>query len=374
MKVLTIGRTLPTKDTGSYGLFEFEQCTALNNFVESGYLFLEMSSILSNKKWESFNAIYRGIPTVGTYFPIKGIPKWGFNKVKTHLFIKYLKIFEQNYWKPDVLHFHFPLLTLNKEILDYLKDNHYKIVITEHWTAVQNKKLNHQQIELLKLTMQLTDGAIVVSEELKSSILDYTNISKEIFVIPNMVNNIFFDYPINNKKSNDITFTFIGALKKVKKVDFLLNVFNKVSEDRQGITLNIVGDGPERKRLQAVYEANNICFLGNKNHEEVRGVLSHTDIYVSGSNFETFGVPFIEAMAMGIPVICSDNIPFAKFVNKDNGILFKEMDMEDLSEKIQIVLENRDLYNSRDIRKEAKALFSDTAVAQKIISVYENIK
>ena len=57
------------------------------------------------------------------------------------------------------------------------------------------------------------------------------------------------------------------------------------------------------------------------------------------SSFEGFGIPPMEALACGIPCICSD-IPILKEVYKDYVEYFKEHNIDDMSDRISYLLEN----------------------------------
>lgn len=164
------------------------------------------------------------IPNLGFYLPIKGIPSYIYNNIRTNLFKKLFNKFTEEYWKPDVIHIHFPLLVINDDILTFLLSYDIKIVITEHWTKVQKKEISYKSTNLLKRLYNYSHSFICVSEDLKRSIEDLIQIdNSNIKVIPNMVSDIFFHKGYQKEVSkNKFSFTFIGRLTKIKRVDMLI--------------------------------------------------------------------------------------------------------------------------------------------------------
>ena len=75
------------------------------------------------------------------------------------------------------------------------------------------------------------------------------------------------------------------------------------------MALEIVGEGRERPRLQglvrAMNEGHRIAFHGAADTDGVVNALARSHCCVSASNFETFGVTLIEAMASGLPVVAT---------------------------------------------------------------------
>ena len=378
MKILVLGRTLPKSGMGSKGLFEFEQTNSLLQLGKVGYLFMETSSLLSVRFIKRTNRMNGRMPIVGVYLPVKGIYKHIYEYIRYKLFIMLYNEFVQNYWKPDIIHIHYPLLTINPKIIKFIKEKNIKLVITEHWSKVMKKELKKNQINELKYLLENADAFISVSENLKTSIIEMTNKpEKEISVIPNMVPDSFFE-----KKSkshivkNKFVFTYIGSLIDTKNVDLLIHAMKIVSDEVDDVVLNIIGDGPIINRLKKMVSDKyyyKIIFHGNKGREEVQDYLSSTNAYVSASNLETFGVPFFEAMSMGVPVICSDKLGIKQYINTENGLLFKSDDHYDLSKKLLYMYENYGQYNHELIRENTRHLFSEEIISNQIAKIYNNL-
>ncbi|AGB33686.1 glycosyltransferase [Natrinema pellirubrum DSM 15624] len=104
---------------------------------------------------------------------------------------------------------------------------------------------------------------------------------------------------------------FAGRLIEHKNVDVLLDAFDQVADDHDA-TLGIVGDGPERERLERAQEtlthADRVEFLGFlDDYDDVLGHMRAADVFASPSTREGFGITFVEAMAADCTVIAADH-------------------------------------------------------------------
>lgn len=376
MHILVVGRTLPNGKNSAYGVFEFEQAKQLNKKVKTGFLFINNSSLKSQRKMKSINVNVHDVNVIGTYLPIKGLPRSIYDKIRAKLFIRAFNNYISINGTPDIIHIHFPLLILNRSIINFLRDRNIKIVMTEHWSKIQYRSLSKKQIVLLKKLVDKADAFVTVSEELKNSTIHYTEKTNTITVIPNMVDDGFYKIPLydSNKKIEKFVFTFIGRLVKAKRVDFLIDAFKDAFGNKKDVELKIIGDGPLMNKLKRQStNTDNIFFTGNLNRNELAKELSISTAFVTASNFETFGVPVIEAMSLGIPVICSKEIPVSNYINNSNGFLFDPNNKSDLSMKLRKMYSHIDNFSSEVIRSESYNIFSSNAVTNMLIDTYKEI-
>ena len=108
--------------------------------------------------------------------------------------------------------------------------------------------------------------------------------------------------------SNDqVIYTYLGRLAPEKNLSMLLRAFHGVSTKHEHVRLLFVGDGPDRKNLEAQVKRMNlsskVCFTGMVEYKFVPNYLASADIFVTPSKTETFGLSTVEAMAAGLPVI-----------------------------------------------------------------------
>lgn len=130
-----------------------------------------------------------------------------------------------------------------------------------------------------------------------------------------------------------------SSLKKLKKVNIVIDAFAKV-RNRKGYVLRIIGDGPERTKLENQVNdlgiENYVFFEGEKTRAEVLNYMEESNIFAMVSSPETFGLVYVEAMAKGCITIGSKGEGIdGVIVNNENGFLCSPDDTEGL----KIVLE-----------------------------------
>lgn len=136
------------------------------------------------------------------------------------------------------------------------------------------------------------------------------------------------------------TIAYVGRLVFEKGVDVLVE-----AAERLDVQLLIVGDGPERSRLErrvAAWPPGKAVFTGAVAHEDIPDYLAAIDALVLPSRSTTtwaeqFGHVLIEAMAAGVPVVGSASAAIPEVVG-DAGLLFPEGDVEVLRAHLRTLL------------------------------------
>ena len=163
-------------------------------------------------------------------------------------------------------------------------------------------------------------------------------IKGECTVLSNFVDNCFFSGDFKRMSFNG-TFRMVtvGNLKPAKNYNYLVNAFKKLPK---GIHLDIYGDGPLRKELQAAIDEHklNIRLCGLK--KNVHEVLRNYDLFVMSSIFEGHPVALLEAMASGMPAIVSD-IPVLREATMNQGIYFDLSNPADFITKITAIADHK---------------------------------
>jgi len=106
---------------------------------------------------------------------------------------------------------------------------------------------------------------------------------------------------------DDFACVFVGSLFRNKRVDRLIRALARVS-NRQACALVVVGDGPERRSLEAVaVECGvRVVFLGRLPNEKVAEVVASCDAFVMASKFEGLPTAAQEALSCGVPIVALD--------------------------------------------------------------------
>ena len=98
--------------------------------------------------------------------------------------------------------------------------------------------------------------------------------------------------------------------------------------------------------------------------------MSLCDVFVLPSKYETFGVVYIEALASGKPVIGAFNGGAEDIINKENGLIVKVNDVDDLGLAMKSIIKNIDSYKPEEIREECIKRFSKKKIINEILEVY----
>jgi len=176
---------------------------------------------------------------------------------------------------------------------------------------------------------------------------------KKVIFIPNGIPEHFFQrvdaksfkekYGLENQK----IISFIGRLIPEKRIEDLLSIMPKVVEKKECVA---VIAGPVRdsayltKLLDLIKKFNlqkSVLLLGEISEAEKVNLLACTDIFVSPSSYEAFGISIAEAMAYGVPVVSADN-PGARYLleNGKYGYLYEVGNKEELLTKILCLIDN----------------------------------
>lgn len=179
----------------------------------------------------------------------------------------------------------------------------------------------------------------------------------KIQVIHNTVDLVKFNPLVSGQRvresygiaSDDVLLLFVAAITPRKRHDLIIECMKLVTDNKPNVRLLIVGAGGEStKKYEAslnnmVHELSlerNIIFCGSV-RDELPEYYAASDIYVSPSSWESFGLPFIEAMACSKPVIGFDVSAISEIiVNEHNGYKVAYPDIREMADRILYLAEN----------------------------------
>ncbi|MGM0738811.1 MAG: N-acetyl-alpha-D-glucosaminyl L-malate synthase BshA, partial [Bacteroidota bacterium] len=158
------------------------------------------------------------------------------------------------------------------------------------------------------------DGVTAVSEYLREETCKRFDINKPIEVIPNFID---LDRFRKTEKSHfkkalcpngEKVLVHVSNFREVKRVSDTVEIFHKVLQSGIEAHLLLVGDGPDRPKVESKCRELKICgkvrFLGKQ--EKIEDILSIADLFLIPSGSETFGLAALEAMSCSVPVISSN--------------------------------------------------------------------
>lgn len=257
---------------------------------------------------------------------------------------------------------HYLMLMMNPE----------KTILTIHDCVSLNKKksrLKHFIIKKLWYDLPIKRARYIttISQKSKDEIIEHTKCDpSKIEVINNSYNPIFKRTPYKFNKEKPIILQ-IGT-RENKNLQNLLPALNNIT-----CQLRIIGElsSDQVKHLEQ-YEITYSC-ASNLSDEDLYKEYQKADLVTFVSTYEGFGMPIIEAQAVGVPVITSNLEPMKSIIN-NNNCLVDPTSIRSITEKINEFLFHSDLRNdSIDKGLENVKKYTIEAISQKYIDLYEKI-
>lgn len=164
-------------------------------------------------------------------------------------------------------------------------------------------------------------------------------------------------------KKRDNILLYVGRLAPEKNLDKLINIIPT------NYKLQIIGDGPEKKRLIRTYNKNNIEFLGKMNHDELCRYYQNAKAHITLSESETYCLTLLESIACGTPIIYPDCQVFNEIYNNN----FNELCLKQNNDIIKILkyIDTNEILLQEKCRDyaETKSWLNAT---KRLITIYES--
>ena len=222
---------------------------------------------------------------------------------------------------------------------------------------------------------------ITVSNNSKKDILELCGVDEaKIEVIYDAVSNEFDKYPEKTSKSNSNYILYVGTVdfpgKNVHGVIKAFELFkNKSDIDLKLIICGMPGKGFEHieQMIKESVAKKDILYKGYVTDEELVGIYKNAKCFLFMSFYEGFGLPVLEAMKMGVPVITS-NCSSLPEVAGNAAILCDPADILSISEAIEkIITDDKVRNNLVEMGHQNIKRFSWESSAQKTLNVFKSV-
>jgi glycosyltransferase involved in cell wall biosynthesis len=230
------------------------------------------------------------------------------------------------------------------------------------------------------------DVIIAVSEFSKREIMDvykvsddrirviYNGVGEEYFPRTQGIDEVKIKHGIRGKY-----ILFVGAIEPRKNLLALIRAFNDlrqiIREEYRLVVIGVKRYGSEEilKKIEQLRLGSDIIFTGVVSREDLPLLYSGAELFVFPSIYEGFGMPVIEAMACGTPVIAS-NLTSIPEVAGDAALLIDPRDAGEIAEAIQAVLSDNRLKDRLSHKGEERArLFSWERNARETMALYKEV-
>ena len=209
------------------------------------------------------------------------------------------------------------------------------------------------------------DRFIVLNESIRKEYIDYLKAdSNKILIIPNWIDNIFYDIAYCPESKKIVT---IGRLSEEKGYDLLVQIASIIYEKYPDWHWDVYGDGPYRPIMEKLIKEKHLeQFIILKGAvKNAADKLQGYAMFVLTSYREAFPIVLLEAKAKKLPVISFDINSGPNFVIQDgvDGFLIRPYEIKDMANKISYLIEcpemrilmsnnsqkNLDTYSKRNI-------------------------
>lgn len=374
MKVLVIPSWYPEGNDSLLGIYHKEYTKALSTKIDTDMLYISRYGISDIFKYILSQKLE--IDNEATYKVYK-LKMLDLSKISYKLQMKlYTKKLEKLYKKyikhntiPDILHAEVTI-PAGYAVTKLGKKYNIPVIVTEH----SSNLLQYFKDNNTEYGKYVLDNArySTVSNIMKKQLKDYTT---NVDIIPNLVDTTVF----NKKKTKHkkISLVTVSAFRIGKGINHIINAMDiLVNKKNIDCHLDIVGDGYKKDEyIKLANDLNldkHITFHGRKNKDEIAEILSHNDIYVVGSDYESFCIPGVEALASGLPVVSTKCYGPEEYLDNKCGILCNTKDPKDMADKIIEVSKKLNKYDIKYLRSVADR-FSYDKVIDKALNIYKDM-
>ena len=282
----------------------------------------------------------------------------------------------------DILHVHYAIphaaaAFMAKQIVRTMGRD-IPVITTLHGTDITLVGKDKIYRPVVTFSMNESDALTAVSANLREETYKHFEIDKDIKVIHNFVDlDRFSQHSVESLKkqiapNGEKILMHASNFRPVKRVKDVIDIFIRVREQLPA-KLVLIGDGPERPDIEAYIRSGkhsgDVRFLGKQEQMEI--ILPIGDLFLLPSDYESFGLAALEAMAAGVPVV-SSNAGGLSEINKErfSGYLCEVGDVDSMAKKsLEVLSTAESLMKFKNAAREQAMQFS----IHRIVPQYENL-
>jgi glycosyltransferase involved in cell wall biosynthesis len=254
---------------------------------------------------------------------------------------------------------------------------HDLIPLTRFWdrNAIKRKIFIFYLKRALKHSTKIIAISNTVAKELKQN---FNLVNKDIEIIYEFIDDKFTNQNQIYKRIIDKPYLlFVGNRKRHKNLSLLVKAFAIIKGKIPHYLVIAGGKDKEKDEVDVLVEKLNIeeriiQFI-KPSDEVIISLYKFADLFVFPSLFEGFGLPPLEAVSLGCPVILSD-IPILREIFGEAGFYFNPYSEEDLARAILTVISDEKLRSELlEKQKERLKMFGKDKIIEQYISLFERV-
>lgn len=251
--------------------------------------------------------------------------------------------------------------------------------LTNYWDRSFIKKKIF--IFYLKRALKKSRGIIAISNNVKDELKKYSkDLQDKIKVIYEFIDEKFYTYKsLSNPIIKDDYILFVGNRKKHKNLTSLILAFARI-KNKSKVKLVIAGTKENKNKIDKIdllikklNMERDVIQIFSPSDDQLINLYQHAKLFVFPSLIEGFGLPPLEAIAAGCPVIAS-NIPVMKEILGERIACFDPNNVDDIAEKLLEALTNHSLkIQLLNEGKNRLSLFEKDKIINEYINYFSNL-
>ena len=357
-------------------------------FGGSGVLATELGKALAQKGHHIHFITYQQPVRLNGFIPnifyhevqVPTYPLFDYPPYETALASSMVDVIKNN--QLQLLHVHYAIphasaAFMAKKILEE-EGIYIPIITTLHGTDITLVGRDKTYAPVVAFSINQSDAITAVSQNLRDETYKTFRIEKNIEVIHNFVDvQRFARKPIDAFKKviapeGERILLHASNFRKIKRVEDVVKIFFEVNKNIPSKLL-FVGDGPERATAEELCRQLGVCddvrFVGKQ--EQMEDILAIADLFILTSEYESFGLAALEAMAAGVPVVSTNAGGLPEIMIQGvTGYMADVGDIETMSEQALDIITNEERLKQFKDNVSKHALAFDIS---NIIPVYEKL-
>jgi len=357
-------------------------------FGGSGVLATELGKALAQKGHQIHFITYQQPVRLNGFIPnifyhevqVPTYPLFDYPPYETALASTMVDVIKNN--QLQLLHVHYAIphasaAYMAKKILEQ-EGIYIPVITTLHGTDITLVGRDKTYAPVVAFSINQSDAITAVSQNLRDETYNSFKIEKPIEVIHN-----FVDVHRFNRKGIDAFKKLVAPdgervllhasnFRRIKRVQDVVQIFYEVNKQIPSKLL-FVGDGPERTGAEQLCRKLNVCddvrFVGKQ--EQMEDILAIADLFLLTSEYESFGLAALEAMAAGVPVVSTNAGGLPEImVQGVVGFMGNVGDVQTMSKQAIDILQDN---NRLEEFKKAAAQHAHAFDIKNIVPLYEKL-